>query len=72
AKLEKLVKTTDGLRDRFGFDAVQFGGSIRHGERNSNEGWGRRETKRKDEPANEKSRPKPKRPSPGEWDFDPD
>src|SRR6201992_1362752 len=43
AKLEKLVKTTDGLRNRFGFDAVQFGGSMRHAERNSNEGGGLRE-----------------------------
>jgi DNA polymerase-4 len=69
AKLEKLVKTTDGLRDRFGFDSVQFGGSIRHEERNSNEGWGRRETKQKDQPAKEKSRQKPTQPSPTEWDF---
>jgi DNA polymerase-4 len=30
AKLEKLVKTTDGLRNRFGFDSVQFGGSLRN------------------------------------------
>jgi DNA polymerase IV len=28
-KLEKLVQATDGLRNRFGFDAVQFGGSLR-------------------------------------------
>src|SRR5580698_8135422 len=60
AKLEKLVKTTDGLRDRFGFDSVQFGASIRHEDRNSNEGWGRRETKRKDEPPKEQSRPNAK------------
>jgi DNA polymerase-4 len=73
AKLEKLVKTTDGLRDRFGFDSVQFGGSIRHDERNSNEGWGRRETKRKDEPADLKSRAKSKRTPPDvEPDFYPD
>jgi DNA polymerase IV len=29
-KLENLVKTTDGLRNRFGFDSVQFGGSLRN------------------------------------------
>src|ERR1700675_2293940 len=29
AKLEKLTRATDNLRDRFGFDSVQFGGSIR-------------------------------------------
>jgi DNA polymerase-4 len=29
AKLEKLTRATDHLRDRFGFDSVQFGGSIR-------------------------------------------
>jgi DNA polymerase-4 len=34
AKLEKLVKATDGLRNRFGFDSVQFGGSLRN-DRNS-------------------------------------
>jgi DNA polymerase-4 len=28
-KLEKLVQATDGLRNRFGFDSVQFGGSLR-------------------------------------------
>ena len=27
-KLEKLTRATDRLRDRFGFDAVQFGGSL--------------------------------------------
>jgi DNA polymerase-4 len=75
AKLEKLVKTTDGLRDRFGFDSVQFGGSIRHEDRNSNEGWGRRETKRKDEPPKEQSRPSAKskrKPGETEPDFYPD
>src|ERR1700760_2711973 len=70
AKLEKLVKTTDGLRDRFGFDAVQFGGSIRHEERNANEGWGRRDVKSKDEPANEKSRQKRKPRSHTESEFE--
>jgi len=29
AKLEKLTKATDKLRDRFGFGKVQFGGSLR-------------------------------------------
>jgi DNA polymerase-4 len=29
AKLEKLTRATDTLRDRFGFDSVQFGGSLR-------------------------------------------
>jgi DNA polymerase-4 len=29
AKLEKLTQATDSLRDRFGFGAVQFGGSLR-------------------------------------------
>jgi DNA polymerase IV len=29
AKLEKLTRATDSLRDRFGFGAVQFGGSLR-------------------------------------------
>ena len=29
AKLEKLTRATDLLRDRFGFDSVQFGGSLR-------------------------------------------
>src|ERR1700719_736936 len=29
AKLEKLTRATDALRDRFGFDSVQFGGSLR-------------------------------------------
>jgi DNA polymerase-4 len=28
-KLEKLTKATDGLRDKFGFGSVQFGGSLR-------------------------------------------
>lgn len=28
-KLEKLTRAADRLRDRFGFDAVQFGGSLR-------------------------------------------
>jgi DNA polymerase IV len=28
-KLEKLTSATDHLRDRFGFDAVQFGGSLK-------------------------------------------
>jgi DNA polymerase-4 len=31
-KLEKLTQATDRLRDRFGFGAVRFGGSLRKGE----------------------------------------
>jgi DNA polymerase IV len=46
AKLEKLSRAADGLRDRFGFDAVQFGGSLRHAEANPYEGWGRRDRTR--------------------------
>jgi DNA polymerase-4 len=47
AKLEKLTWAADGLRDRFGFDSVQFGGSMRHEEANANEGWGRRDKPRR-------------------------
>jgi DNA polymerase-4 len=32
AKLEKLTRATDGLRDRFGFGSVQFGGSLKRGD----------------------------------------
>src|SRR5579864_1389390 len=32
AKLEKLTRATDGLRNRFGFGSVQFGGSLRSGD----------------------------------------
>jgi DNA polymerase-4 len=32
AKLEKLTRATDGLRDRFGFGSVQFGGSLPPGD----------------------------------------
>jgi len=32
AKLEKLTRATDLLRDRFGFGSVQFGGSLRPGD----------------------------------------
>jgi len=32
AKLEKLTRATDRLRDRFGFGKVQFGGSLRRDE----------------------------------------
>lgn len=71
-KIEKLTRAADGLRDRFGFDSVQFGGSIRHEERNSNEGWGRRDTKRKNESANENSSRKPKPSPPQLRDFDRD
>jgi DNA polymerase-4 len=39
AKLEKLTRATDGLRDRFGFGSVQFGGSLRPGDsKRDNEG----------------------------------
>jgi DNA polymerase-4 len=48
AKLEKLMRATDGLRDRFGFDSVQFGGSLHHQEANAYEGWGRRDKPRHD------------------------
>jgi DNA polymerase IV len=72
AKLEKLAKTTDGLRDRFGFDSVQFGGSIRHEERNANEGWGLRETRRKGRAEDEGPRRKPVKKRASEPDFYPD
>ena len=72
AKLEKLAKTADGLRDRFGFDSVQFGGSIRHEERNANEGWGQRETRRKNEGKGEKPKRKARENQAGESDFYPD
>src|SRR5438552_1682363 len=52
SKIEKLTRATDSLRDRFGFEAVQFGGSIRHETANANAGWGLREMKRK-EPGND-------------------
>jgi len=51
AKIEKLTHAADSLRDRFGFEAVQFGGSMRHQSANTNEGWGRREMKRKEKPS---------------------
>jgi hypothetical protein len=31
-KQQKLTEATDRLRDRFGFNKVQFGGSLRHSE----------------------------------------
>jgi DNA polymerase-4 len=37
AKVEKLTQATDRLRDRFGFAAVQFGGSL-HREKKNREG----------------------------------
>ncbi len=37
AKLEKLTRATDGLRDRFGFGSVQFGGSLRPGDSKRND-----------------------------------
>src|SRR3984957_14953009 len=72
AKLEKLAKTTDGLRDRFGFDSVQFGASIRHEERNANEGWGLRDTRRKNEAKDEKQKRKAAKHPANESDFYPD
>jgi DNA polymerase-4 len=48
SKIEKLTRATDSLRDRFGFEAVQFGGSIRHEAANANAGWGLREMKQKE------------------------
>lgn len=36
-KLEKLTQATDRLRDRFGFGAVQFGGSLRKESRKENQ-----------------------------------
>jgi DNA polymerase-4 len=36
-KLEKLTQATDRLRDRFGFGAVQFGGSLRKENRDEDE-----------------------------------
>jgi DNA polymerase-4 len=47
AKAEKVTRAADALRDRFGFDAVQFGGSMRHEAEGSQAGWGRRDVKRK-------------------------
>jgi len=72
AKLEKLAKTTDGLRDRFGFDSVQFGASIRHEERNANEGWGLRDTRRKNEAKDDKPKRKTGKHLANESDFYPD
>ena len=31
-KLEKLTRAADGLRDRFGFEKLQFGGSLKRDE----------------------------------------
>jgi DNA polymerase IV len=72
AKLEKLAKTTDCLRDRFGFDSVQFGGSIRHEERNANEGWGLRDVRRKNEPENQRPQRKRTQHPSTDWDSFPD
>jgi DNA polymerase-4 len=36
-KVEKLTQATDRLRDRFGFGAVQFGGSLRPEKKNADE-----------------------------------
>jgi hypothetical protein len=32
AKLDKLTRAADALRDRFGFGKIQFGGSLRKDE----------------------------------------
>jgi len=32
AKLDKLTRAADSLRDRFGFGKIQFGGSLRKDE----------------------------------------
>jgi DNA polymerase IV len=48
AKLEKLMHAADALRDRFGFDSLQFGGSLHHEDANPYEGWGRRDKSRRD------------------------
>ena len=72
AKLEKLAKTTDGLRDRFGFDSVQFGASIRHEERNANEGWGLRETRDKNKAEAQKPKSNAQKNQKIEPDFYPD
>jgi DNA polymerase IV len=48
AKIEKLTRAADKLRDRFGFDSIQFGGSMRHAAVSPYEGWGRRDTARRD------------------------
>jgi DNA polymerase-4 len=48
ARIEKLTRAADRLRDRFGFDSVQFGASIHHQAANPNEGWGRRDAKPRD------------------------
>jgi DNA polymerase-4 len=37
AKLEKLTRATDLLRDRFGFGSVQFGGSLRPADSDSSD-----------------------------------
>ena len=47
AKAEKMTRAADALRDRFGFDAVQFGASMKHEAEGTQAGWGRREMKRK-------------------------
>jgi DNA polymerase IV len=43
AKLEKLTRATDLLRDRFGFDSVQFGGSLRTSDTDPGEEHGEKE-----------------------------
>jgi len=43
AKLEKLTRATDLLRDRFGFGSVQFGGSLRTGDSEPGDEHGEKE-----------------------------
>jgi DNA polymerase-4 len=52
AKLEKLTRAADRVRDRFGFDSVQFGGSLRHEALSKYEGWGRRDKPRRRDGSN--------------------
>jgi DNA polymerase IV len=66
AKIEKLTRAADRLRDRFGFDSVQFGASIHHQAANVNEGWGRRETRRKDLSATDEKSRRSKKTKPAE------
>src|SRR5215475_2342837 len=74
-KIEKLTRATDSLRDRFGFDSVQFGGSMRHEAEGTQAGWGLRDRKRKDSQGTGGDGKKPHRstPQPSEaMDFDAD
>ena len=66
AKIEKLTHAADKLRDRFGFDSVQFGASIHHEAANVNEGWGRRDTRRRDRSATDEKAARRKKSKPAE------